>query len=185
MLEDDELYGVLRHLFSMCICGPSQSGKTNIIFQILRNKNSFIDTEINTVWYVYEIMQDKFLEIKKILPFINFVENLPDDVNLSNDLVIRDDMMCEVSEGKNTFFTQFITRQVHHQTISTIYTTQNLYSKKHRSISLSTNSIVFFNRIRDKRTIGILSRQMFPSNPCFLIEALVNVYIKNQEATFL
>ncbi len=51
--------------------------------------------------------------------------------------------------------------------------TQNLFpkSKNSRTISLNCDYIVLMNNPRDRAQIGFLSRQIFPKNSKYLIEA--------------
>lgn len=69
------------------------------------------------------------------------MRELPKKKNYKNALVIWDDFMVEFCGANNKFFAAFVTRKIHHQSVSSIYTTQNLFSNNHRSVSYSFFSI--------------------------------------------
>jgi hypothetical protein len=68
---------------------------------------------------------------------------------------------------------ELFTRVSHHRNVSVFYLTQNIFhkSKHSRTISLNAHYIIFFKNPRDAQQISILSRQMYPTQGKFLVEA--------------
>jgi len=170
-MSDNEVFFGLKHPFSMQIIGPTGVGKTELLFKILNERKRIIDKPIDKVYYVYGIYQIKFDEYAKIDPDVSFHSTIPVVEKKENSLFIFDDYQSNLSTEINKTFTDFITRECHHNSVSVIYTLQNAYIKNLRTASLNTTYMIFFNQIRDQTTIHQIARQMFPSKTNFLIEA--------------
>lgn len=167
----------LQHPFSLVVSGPSNSGKTYFVKDVIENATKIISQRMENIVYIYSCWQPLYNELLKIRD-INFVQDLPeslcDDTLLppeKNNLLIIDDLMNDASnniEVQNVF-----TKYVHHRNLSCIYLVQNLFiqGKASRTISLNTNYLVLFKNPRDKYQISLLGRQMFPGNVKYFMEA--------------
>jgi hypothetical protein len=73
----------------------------------------------------------------------------------------------------NESVTQIFTKGSHHRNLSVVYLTQNLFhsSRHNRTINLNTHYLILFKNPRDVTQISYLARQMYPTNPKFLIES--------------
>jgi len=167
-MMDNEFYFGLKHPFSI---GPTGVGKTELLFEILSKRKDIIDKPINKVYYIYGIHQAKFDEYSLLDKEVSFHANIPTVEDKSNTLFVFDDYQLNLSTDMNTAFTNFITRECHHNSVSVIYTLQNAYMKNLRTASLNTTYMIFFNQIRDQTTIHQIAKQMFPCNSSYLIEA--------------
>jgi hypothetical protein len=151
----------LKHEFTMVVAGPSKSGKTEFVKQLVQDTHWISPPPEKIVWCyrewqkAYESLQDS----------VTFVKNIPsDDEKLVADLSTRhllifDDMM----RGKAIeSIVDWFTRKAHHRNTSVIYITQNLFDRaaQHRTISLNAHYLVLFKNPRDKSQIGVLSRQL-------------------------
>ena len=81
-----------------------------------------------------------------------------------------------VDDGQNDYdaeMAKFFTRSAHHRSLTVIFIVQNLFfqSKHSRTISLNANYIVVLKAPRDAAQIGYLARQLYPTQPKFLVEA--------------
>ncbi|GFT60769.1 uncharacterized protein TNCV_1911271 [Trichonephila clavipes] len=86
----------LKHPFSMMICGPSNSGKTFFVRRILETK--LIKPFPPKIIWCYGIYQKLFEKMSDI----EFHEGIPSSVeNITNALIIIDDLMNEVGDDKN------------------------------------------------------------------------------------
>ena len=70
------------------------------------------------------------------------------------------------------------TKGSHHNNLSVIFITQNLFHRGQREISLNSNYIVIFKNPRDRAQIRHLARQLCPENPKFLQEAYSDAVAK-------
>ncbi|GFY59554.1 uncharacterized protein TNIN_428571 [Trichonephila inaurata madagascariensis] len=103
---------------------------------------------------------------------IEFHEGIPSDVeNITNALIIIDDLMNEVGDDKK--LSNLFTKGSHHRDISVIFILQNIFckGKQIRNISLNTSYLCCFKNVRDKQQISCLARQMYPSQSKFLLES--------------
>jgi hypothetical protein len=166
---------VFKHPFTSMIVGPTQSGKTCLVKNILKNLNYLIDKEIESIYFCYSEWQHIYDELKlTIVPQIIFIKGLLelDIINKEkNNLIILDDLMTEC-ENESSILKLF-TVDSHHKNASVMLITQNLFSKgkNARTISLNSNYLICFSNKRDQSQIRILGQQMFPDNFKFFREA--------------
>jgi hypothetical protein len=164
---------VFRAPATALLSGPTMSGKSHFLVQILTNIQTMMSPPPDRIVYCYARPQEKISS----LPGIELTEGLPDldsfDSSINN-LVILDDLIDECES--NPAIQKLFTVDCHHKNISTFLVTQNLFSKGKcaRTISLNCNYMIIFNNPRDRQQIQHLSRQIFPSNPQFLNECYID-----------
>ncbi len=160
---------VFRAPATVLLAGPTMSGKSHLMVEILNNIKSMMSPPPDRIVYCYKRLQELFSSI----PGLELNEGLPDIDSFDptrNNMVILDDLMDDCDS--NPEIQRLFTVDAHHKNISTFLITQNLFSKGKcaRTISLNSNYMVIFNNPRDRAQIQHLSRQIFPSNPRFLNE---------------
>ena len=174
----DHNYLLLSPRCTMCICGPSNCGKTTFVHNMLMNKKElFKEDPPNKVLYCYSIYQSVIDELKKIKGEITLYNGLPDKGTLAkfcdghHNIVILDDLGHKLMENKDVemLFTQF----AHHMNLSIIFILHNLFQqgKCSRTIALNTKYVVLFESPRDITPLKILGRQGFPGRTNQLLEA--------------
>jgi hypothetical protein len=159
----------LQHPFGAYVAGPSQSGKSQFIFKLLRVVNEFVCPPPERIIWFYGSLHDCFKEF----PSVEFVEGLPSE-NFDNlldgrrTLIVIDDLMSETDVRVTKLFTKFS----HHKDASVIYVSQNLFhkGKENRTISLNAHYIVLFKNPRDSSQAAHLGSQMFPGKAKFFAE---------------
>ena len=170
----------LKHPFSMIISGPSSSGKTYFVKNVIEHASQVISHPIENIVYIYSCWQpayDQLLECRDI----RFIEGLPvslaDDTLLppqKNNLLIVDDLMSQASQNSEMekVFTQFC----HHRNLSCMYIVQNFFcqGKASRTISLNTNYLVLYKNVRDRSQIMHLPKQMFPLQFKYFLESYID-----------
>ena len=177
-----------KHPFTCMLAGPSQSGKSSLLAEILENNNILITPSPHRIVYCYARWSDTFNKLRLIAPNVEFNEGLPDIDTLSvnqNNLLILDDLMSEAEKEKSIL--DLFTTDSHHSNISVFLISQNLFSrgKYSRTISLNCQYLIVFNNPRDKAQIYALARQMYPTNPQFLIESYQDATSKEYGYIFL
>ena len=170
--------------FTCLISGPTGSGKSELLFNILKNINKYFDESPTKIIYCYGAFQEKFKEF----PYIQFNHGLIDTDDLNSNeknLIIIDDLMDDALNDKE--ISHLFTRGSHHKNISVFLLTQNFFStgKYSRTISLNSNYLIIFNNPRDKLQISYLARQMYPSNSQFLIQTYENATNKPHGYLFI
>ena len=162
----------LKSASSMLVCGPTQSGKSTFVHNLLANKNIMFDTEPSKIYWFHGQFSNDLIG----KPYV-ITQGLPesfDDVE-PNSVIVFDDLMNEAKDhaGVSALFT----KHVHHHNLFVINITQNLFlsSKETRTRRINTQYIVMFKNPADQVQILTLSRQMYPTDYKFLSQVYINV----------
>ncbi len=154
---------MFRHPFCMQIVGPSRSGKTHWLSQLLRDRAQHISPPPARVIYCYMHWQEVYDFMQA--DGIEFHEGLPSSIyinSLSNCMLVLDDMMDLVVNDKKLL--SLCTEGSHHKNISVVFFMQNLFhqGRDSRSMYLNMTYIVLFKLVRDQLQVQTLARQLFP-----------------------
>ena len=130
---------VFAHPFSMIVAGPSRSGKTFWVIDLLANAHVRIKPTPNIIIYCYAHWQPKYEILKEKMSNVEWHEGLPtkpfmDD--LSNAILVLDDLMA--AGVNNQSLMSVFTEGSHHKNISVILLMQNIFHQgtKARSMHL-------------------------------------------------
>jgi hypothetical protein len=152
----DYKYTIFRHPFT-CICvGPTCSGKTQYIANLIKHKDAIIEPKVTRVIYSYKIYQPLF----NTLPNVEFVQGLNFQLDRSAPtLLIIDDQMGECDSR----LTELFTVCAHHENCSIIFVSQVLFfqDKAYRTACQNAMYLILFRSPRCKSQISHLARQMF------------------------
>ena len=162
---------------SIGICGPTLSGKTTLLLNILKNSQTMFNQPPHRIIYAYGIYQPAFDNLEKDIPNLTLHEGIPNEEMIrgldssKHNLLILDDLMEECAKSKHMSI--MATRGVHHMNITVCFILQNIYYKSSimRTISLNLSYFILMKTNKDLQQIHCLSRQMFPSTPMRLVEA--------------
>ena len=142
----------------MAVVGPSDCGKTELIFKMLIG-NTFYP-KFNHIIILYREMQQIYVKMEQKLGVIfKKYANLEFLNNLENCLLIIDDSCEEIYNDKE--FVKLATAG-RHKKINGIYIKHNLYqqSKWSRTIDLNTSHIILFKSARDIQQVEFLGKQL-------------------------
>lgn len=161
---------------SIIVAAPSKSGKTYLVKQILEKANGIFQKPVSFIYYHYAIWQPMFTTMENEIKHIKFRKGIPNESDFEelsgeHTICVIDDLMDQASESM--FMQSLFTLGSHHMNLTVIYIVQNLYQKGKMSKSIRLNSdyyILFENR-RDNSQINCLSRQLFPQNTKYMIDA--------------
>ena len=151
----------LKHEFTMVVAGPSKSGKTEFVKNLINHPHWISPPPERIVW-CYREWQPAYESLKER---VRFIQDIPDDDEKIvrntgvRHLLVFDDMMG----GKAIqSIVDWFTRKAHHRNTSVIYITQNIFDRapQNRTISLNAHYLVLFKNPRDKSQIEILGRQL-------------------------
>lgn len=161
---------VFKHPFTSVVAGPTKSGKTRLVFEIIDSLNEYVTPQIDKIYYCYSEWQPAFDN----KPHIEFIRGVIDYDSLCSTvpkLVVIDDLMEEGVQNRTVV--DLFTKGSHHKNLSVFFLTQNLFLKGRysRTISLNSTYLILFKNPRDQSQIRHLASQMFPTNQKFLIEA--------------
>lgn len=170
----------LKHPFTCLIAGPTGSGKTHLIRNILKSyKNIFFNLNKPVIKVLWAFGQWQ--------PLLNFFisdnvitkhhEGIPSEEIITEfkpDIMIFDDLLTEFDKENNKKLENIFIKKSHHLNISVIFAVQNLFYKSLRTISLNSKYIILLKNPRDANQISALAKQIFPNNPKILSEAYYN-----------
>ena len=135
-----------RHKFSLLVVGPTQSGKTYFVQQILENSRIVYEEQksIRIFWY-YNQWQECYEKLKKFLgKSIRFERGVPElsedlcEINARyNNIIVLDDLMAEATDSPvvSRLFTQG-----RHRNASDILLLQNMFPKGRYNTDISRNA---------------------------------------------
>lgn len=151
--------------FNMQVAGPSQSGKTQWIYNLLSNQTYLLESPVKRIkWYSPYEHIPPFSNIQSYtkLPWEEGAEeeDTLEDVEGGHCLLVFDDFGLETRNSKE--MTNYFTRHSHHKNISIIQVLQNLFlsGTEGRTRSLNAHYIVLMRQARDQRQIRTLARQI-------------------------
>lgn len=154
----------------MLVTGPTNCGKTFWINRFL--SHPMFDEKVQSILYCYGVQQPFFDDMKAnphMVAPISFHEGLPtlekiDEIADGNfHIIVLDDLMEEIVKSSDML--KLFTKYCHHNNISAIFVSQNIFQqgKYARGISLNCHVIVLFSNKRDESQIGTLARQLYPN----------------------
>jgi hypothetical protein len=156
--------------FSMVISGPSGSGKTTFLLKFLSEYKNLINPIPKSVLYCYSEYNEKIKIMQNGGVIVH--AGVPDEVLLNQQvkpsLLILDDLMQDATEN---FLTKIFTKQSHHQNISVIFITQNLFEPKLKVARNNSHYIVLLRSPSAALQIRNLGTQLFPRQLDFFLDA--------------
>ena len=155
----------------MCVSGPSQSGKTSFVLQLLQRRNELFQTPLTTVLWCFGILDG---QLQRVLQASGYKAHrgLPSENDIEpHSICVLDDLLTESETSKDV--TNMCTRMAHHKSCFVILIMQNLFpaGKESRTRSLNTHYYVIFKNPRDKLQFETFARQINPHKVKHLIEA--------------
>jgi len=187
---DDSVYEVcehkLIHPFSLIVTGMSQSGKTYFTKKLIESRRQLIKPcPLDVVIYFSE--DQPIYEDIKSDKRVKFVKGLELDLSSSHipKLIVIDDQMTSSAQSKDV--QQLFIKGVHHRNVSLVYITQNLFNqgKYARDMRLNAHYLAVFKSPMFLSSVGYLSRQLYPTNPNFVLEAYKDATKKQYSYLFI
>lgn len=152
------------HPATIIIAGGTGSGKTVLTKSLLGHSDSvFVDLTKNPkVLWCYGIDQKN---LRDSIPGIRigYHEGMIDQDTLDSskpDIIVIDDMMNEKSN--DTFVHNLFTKISHHNRVTVIYITQNMYEKGQCKMKRNAHYLFMMRNPSDKSQITTLGRQLYP-----------------------
>jgi len=178
---------LLKHPSRMLIYGPSESGKTTFVKNLLTNMVDLYGFLFENIIYCsnqgfLDINQINGIKIKNSSSVnFKFIKNLN---SKEKTLLIIDDNMHNVANDIE--ISNLFTKYSHHKNISVILLVQNLFPKSKYMRDISTNStyIVLMSNPRESLQIKTLSYQINSVNPKFIYNCYIDA-TKNTPYSYL
>ena len=170
----------LKTPFNYILYGPTQSGKTTFVKNLLTIKNLFFEPPPQRVFLVYKIHQDIYDEMKEsglvnelihadTMPSLDEMSQMMEPYKEVGSLIIFDDTMSDI----NSDFQQLFCNSSHHYNCSIIFLTQvlKLNDDVYRVMSKNTHYMTLMSNPRDDSDIAMLSTQYRKNNRQFLYQS--------------
>lgn len=152
---------------TMAIYGPTQSGKTNFVLQLLKHANTMFTERVEEIHYCYSAYQKCYDVIKQVddVDKVTFHDGMPlvkDCVKWaymkSHIVVVFDDLMTELSKDKDMI--RFVTVNCSHNHITMIVLLHNIFQPGLRTLSINTHYVVLFKNKRDTLQVDTFGRRV-------------------------
>ncbi len=140
------------------LAGPSGAGKTTLLEKILINRETILDKQPQHIVFCYKNSQEGYAVFNLLNVPVEFIKGIPDDLTFDpklNNILIIDDLMSDCKDNQNV--ANFFTRRSHHENISVIFLSQNIFMKGScaRDISLNCSYLILFDNPRDRQQIDL------------------------------
>ena len=163
----------------MTVCGPTQSGKTHKIVEIVDNIDDVIRPTPDKLLYLYTAEQPSYDKIKEIIrnkpttsklktfEFIDCTKCIPTVADIKTKLgeatlLVLDDLMVLAMTTKENSdnLNNLASRDSHHLNISVMFVCQNLNygCGKLRNVQINSQYHLVFNNHTDTRDIELIAK---------------------------
>jgi hypothetical protein len=170
---DDTLQLKLRSGSTMSICGPSRSGKTFLVCEMIKNKHLVFEDSFDTIIFCHGENQPLLDDLRHYDKTIKFTKSLIEADNLvyKRTLMVVDDKILDLVGEQNDLISRLFVEGSHHRDIFVIIILQNLFTKGLRLLSINSSYLIVTKSPRDISSIINLGKQFCPKNSKYLMEA--------------
>ena len=155
-----------QHPFSMLVVGPTQSGKTHFVEQMLSTPRIELpmDQEVQVTWF-YNHWQPRYQTMKRF--GVEFEHGLPDWSETLQELnpeihhiLVFDDLM---NQAVNSPILSRLFTQGRHRNASVILLMQNMFPKGRYNTDISRNAhyLVLFRSPSDRKQVNMIADRIF------------------------
>ena len=148
----------LKTPFSMTISGPSQCGKSEFIFNLVKFRADIVTCDFKRIIYsqsnIFSVKNQQFIaRLKEEFELLEVIQGLPDITELhltyNNEpaLLIIDDQMSDILNSQK--MVEIATVHAHNYNLSVAFVLQNFYASGKFAVTLQKNcqyKVLFYNR---------------------------------------
>lgn len=185
IMADERVDFRLENDSSMIISGPSKSGKTMFVLEMLKRKDRLFRHPIRNVYWFHGAAQDRVHD--KLCTELGVImkHGVPTEEDFEpiqrHDLVVIDDLQDEIKQDSH--ITSLFLKQTHHRHFFAILIQQNIYGdKEQRYRNANVHYWVGFNNPRNQRQLGEFLSRMYPSGKATIYR--IFSHIMEQEGNY-
>ena len=163
---------------SFAVVGGTMSGKTHLVWNLLKNGDEMFDIPPSKIVYCYLEDQPVVDELQRTLSDFTTYRGLPTRGELRewceespHTVVVLDDMIHLVTKSPDAL--HLFQTMVSHSNLTAFLLSQNLYPPGvyAKSILLNCQHVVLFKNVRDNRQIITFGSQVFTGRSKFWMDA--------------
>ena len=163
---------------SFIIHGGSMCGKSHFLKLLLRNWTRLFTQDVHYIYMFYGEYNDGLKELQKEHNSkLKLIPGLPENLD---DYIIKQQAGCLIFDdlGHEAFASKAITnlfiKQVHHQNVCAIMTTQDIFASGKERLTILRNAhyLVLFKSPLDKSLVYYLARRILPHKA----STFINIY---------
>lgn len=154
------------------VAGSSQTGKSELVSQILQQREHMFREIPRKIIYVYTIWDPKFDVLQSVLgsdvtfrtdiPSTDELQDIYDRAPMPRALILDDKIAAFKDDEQGRDLVKLATVVTHHCNLTTFYITQNLFhSQIQREVGLQCQYLVVFSNARCHNQIRTLGSQVF------------------------
>jgi hypothetical protein len=172
-MEENTLSLKLPPASTLSICGASRSGKTFLVYNMIKNRHKIFSLPFDTIIYVYGEDQPLLQELRESEKSIIFTKSLEEADSLVhlNTLLVVDDQLLTASTTHNELISRLFVEGSHHRQIFVILILQNLFPKNLRLVMINSVFLAITKSPRDISSIVNLAKQFCPGAGDYLVQA--------------
>lgn len=168
---------------TMIISGPSKSGKTSLVVELLRRKGSIFRHPIRNVYWFHGAAQGQVHDMLSHELGVVMKHGIPSQEDLESleryDLLVLDDLQNEMKQDAH--ITSLFLKQSHHKHYFVIVLQQNIYGdKEQRFRNANVHYWLALNNPRNQRQVGDFLSRMYPSSGKKAIHAIFNQILSTE-----
>ena len=172
MSEEDNIFDArIQFPASIIVHGPSQSGKTEWVMNLLLNMKKMVNPVPETIVFFYGTNTKTIEMLKKNRSIdIQFSQGLPEEGfdsfyhHEKHTLIIIDDLLQELCNDRN--LTNLFCREGHHNNVSVILIMQDLFCSgtQRKTILKNAHYLCLFKNPLDMAGIYIVGQRIMPKH---------------------
>ncbi len=165
------------------LAGPTSSGKSNFVRNMIKCRNFLFDRNIKNVYIVCSNIQNiyedlvKTKDVKKIFYEMPTENEILDIAKIGKKkggtILILDDILPEIEKASN-FIQKLFTETCHHNDMSVFLCVQNLFYNNgvFRTLSRNAGYLIPFKNPRDKVTFVVIGEFLYETHFYFFTSIL-------------
>ena len=160
---------LFHHPFTAIFTAPSNSGKSTLAYNIIKNSAELVNTPFDSVFVLYRSWQPLYDQMKRdfTIPIHFFERTFPEPLKtllmeVQTPVILIDDGLDKENQRD---VQDLFTRHSHHLGVSVILLTQSVFDSKDPTLRIchrNTKILIVFGCPRDQGSLRTLVYQMHP-----------------------